>query len=64
LYPITPKEGATPFSTIVMDWITKLPTSFGYDSILTITNYDCFKAVLLLPCKKAIGTEELAQVYF
>ena len=49
---------------IAMDWITKLPTSFGYDSILTITDYNCSKAVLLLPCKEAMGTEDLAQVYF
>jgi hypothetical protein len=64
LYPITPKEGATPFSTIVMDWITKLPPSFSYNSILTITDYDCSKAVLLLPCKETMGMEELAQIYF
>jgi hypothetical protein len=64
LYPITPKEGVTPFSTIAMDWIIKLPTLFGYDSILTITDHDCSKAVLLLPCKEAIGMEDLAQIYF
>jgi hypothetical protein len=64
LYPITPKEGATPFSTIAMDWITKLPTSFNYDSILTITDHDCSKAAFLLSCKETMGTEELAQIYF
>jgi hypothetical protein len=42
----------------------KLPLSFSYDSILTITNYDCSKAIFLLPCKKIIGTEKLAQTYF
>jgi hypothetical protein len=64
LYPITPEEGATPFSTIAMDWITKLPPSAGYDSILTITDHDCSKAVLLFPCKESMGTEELARLYF
>ena len=64
LYPITPKEGAPPFSTIAMDWITKLPPSLGYDSILTITDHDCSKAVLFLPCKETMGTKELAQSYF
>jgi hypothetical protein len=49
---------------IAMDWITKLPSSFGYDSILTITDHDCSKAVLLLPCKEIMKTEELAQTYF
>jgi hypothetical protein len=47
-----------------MDWITELPTSLGYDSILTITDYDCSKVVLLLPCREAIGTKDLAQIYF
>ena len=64
LYPITPKEGAAPFSTIAMDWITKLPPSFGYDSILTITDHDCSKAALFFPCKESLGTEELAKLYF
>ena len=64
LYPITPKENAHPFETIAMDWITKLPPSLGYDSVLTITDHDCSKAVLLIPCKEAMGTEELAKLYF
>src|SRR5712671_3974482 len=33
LFPITPKEGAHPFETISMDWITKLPPSSNFDSI-------------------------------
>jgi hypothetical protein len=44
--------------------VTKLPTSFGHDFILTITDHDCSKAVLLLPCKETMGTEELAKIYF
>jgi hypothetical protein len=64
LYPITPKPSSTPFSTIAMDWITKLPLSFGYDSILTITDHDCSKAVLLFPCKETMGTTDLAKLYF
>ena len=64
LYPITPKEGAAPFSTIAMDWITKLPPSSGYDSILTITDHDCSKAALFFPCKESMGTEGLAKLYF
>jgi hypothetical protein len=64
LYPITPAKGAGPFQTIAMDWITKLPPSLGYDSILTITNYNCSKAVLFISCKEAMGTKELAKLYF
>jgi hypothetical protein len=64
LHSITPEANATPFSTIMMDWITKLPPSFGYNSILTIMDHDCLKAVLLFPCKEMMGTEDLAKLYF
>ena len=36
----------------------------GYDSILTITDHDCSKAMLCYPYKEAMGTEELAKLYF
>ncbi len=49
---------------IAMDWITKLPVSDGWDSILTITDHDCSKAVLFIPCKETMGTGELAKEYF
>ena len=64
LYPITPIEGARPFETIAMDWIMKLPLSMGYNSILTITDHNCSKAILLYPCKEAMRTEDLAGLYF
>ena len=64
LYPITPKSGAKPFETVAIDWITKLLPSMGYDSILTITNHNCSKAMLCYPCKEATGTKELARLYF
>jgi hypothetical protein len=42
----------------------KLLSSLGFDSILTITDHDCSKAVIFIPCKEAMGTEELAKLYF
>jgi hypothetical protein len=63
LFPITPEPDAMPFSTISMDWITKLPPSGGFDLILTITDHDCSKAVILLPCRETMMTLELAQLY-
>jgi hypothetical protein len=63
LFPITLEPEAMPFSTVSMDWITKLLPSGGFDSILTITNHDCSKAVILLPCKETMTTLELAQLY-
>jgi len=61
--PIVPVEGAKPFQTIAMDFIVKLPQSAGYDSILTITDHDCTKGVILLPCIESMNAEEVAQEY-
>jgi hypothetical protein len=52
LVPITPTN-TLPFATITMDFITKLPESGGCNLILTITDHDCTKAVILVPCKRA-----------
>jgi len=49
---------AMPFETIALDFITKLPTSQGYDSILTVTDHNCTKAVVFIPCKESIMAEE------
>ena len=58
----SPNEGK-PFKTIAIDLITKLPISKGNDSILTITNQETTKAVILLPCNKTMEAIELAQLY-
>jgi hypothetical protein len=64
IMPITPKEQAPPFATIALDLITDLPLSQGYDSILTITNHDCSKAAVFLPCLKTITGEGIAQLQY
>jgi transposase InsO family protein len=46
-----------------MDFIVKLPTSKGYDLILTITDHDCTKAVILLPCKETIDAPGVAALF-
>jgi len=63
LQPIFPDPQAQPFSTITVDFIVKLPESKGFDSILTITDHNCTKAVILLPCKEEIGSLEVAKLY-
>jgi Integrase zinc binding domain len=60
LYPITPIPDALPFQTIALDFITKLPVSEGYDTILTIMDHDCLKASLFIPCKETIDSEGVA----
>jgi len=63
LSPITPEENARPFETITMDFIMKLPSLGEYNTILTITDTDCSKASIFLPCKEAIDLEGVAQLY-
>ncbi len=40
-----------------MDFIVKLPKSQGYDMILTITDHDCSKAAIFIPCNETITAE-------
>ncbi len=58
LSPIFPTREAMPFETVALDFITKLPISQGYNSILTITDHDCTKAAVFIPCKESITAEE------
>ncbi len=60
LSPIFPSHEAMPFETVALDFITKLPISQGYDSILTVTNHDCIKAAIFIPCKESMTAEETA----
>jgi hypothetical protein len=46
-----------------MDFITKLPLSGGYNTILTITDTDCSKASIFIPCQEAIDSEGVAQLF-
>jgi hypothetical protein len=52
-----------PFETVLMDFITKLPVSQGYDSILTVTDHDCFKATVFIPCVEEISGKETVTLY-
>jgi hypothetical protein len=63
IMPIMPKEEAPPFATIALDLITDLPLSQGHDSILTITDHDCSKAAMFIPCSKTVTGEGIAQLY-
>jgi hypothetical protein len=61
--PIGPGEDTTPFATITVDFITKLPESRGCDTILTITDHDSTKAVILIPCREDMGSKEVARLF-
>ena len=57
------KEDATPFEVVAINFITKLPESDGYDSILTITDHNCSKASVFIPCREEISSEQTAALY-
>ena len=63
LFPITTNPDALPFEDVAVDLIVKLPTSQGYDSILTITDQGCSKAAILIPCHEATDAGGMAQLY-
>ena len=48
---------------VAIDFITKLPKSQGYDSILTVTDHDCTKAAVFIPCNEEINAEVTAALY-
>jgi hypothetical protein len=62
-HPISTEHPQTPFGTIALDFITKLPTSEENDTILTITDHDCSKAALFFACKETITAEQVAELY-
>ena len=63
LQPIFAKPETMPFETITIDFITKLPISQDYDSMLTVTDHDCSKATVFIPCVEEISGEETAALY-
>jgi RNase H-like domain found in reverse transcriptase/Integrase zinc binding domain len=60
LVPIPPKQTHVPFGTIVLDLITDLLVSEGYNSILTIMDHNCSKAAIFIPCHKSINSKGIA----
>ena len=62
IIPITP-EHTLPFQTVSMDFIVKLPKSGKYNTILTITDHDCSKAAIFIPCQETIMAEGVAGLY-
>ncbi len=63
LHPIDPESNAAPFETIALDFITKLPLNGGYDTILSITDHNCSKVAIFLPCNERIDAIRTAQLY-
>jgi hypothetical protein len=52
-----------PFQTIAVDFITKLPHSKGFNSIMMITDHNCTKVVILVPCQETIRSQGVAKLF-
>ena len=63
LYCIPTEENALPFQHVAMDLITGLPTYGGKNTILTIVDQGCSRAVIFLPCNTTITSPGIAQLY-
>ena len=48
---------------MALDFITKLPDSNGYNSILTITDQGCTKMTHFTPCNETITVEGTARLF-
>jgi len=62
LFPITPTSDL-PFQTIAVNFITKLPLSQGFDTILTIMDHNISKASIFIPCQETINSEGVTKLY-
>ena len=63
LQPIGSETKPLPFATMLVDFVVKLPLSKGSDSILTIMDQGCTKAVILVPCREDMGAEAVAELF-
>lgn len=52
-----------PFEQITMDFITDLPISEGFDSILVMVDQGLSKGVILCPCNKTMTAAKTADLY-
>ena len=64
LYKITVSENTPPFTQIMMDLITGLPKSRGFDSILMIVDHGCSRGTIFLPCQSTITGPQITKLYY
>jgi hypothetical protein len=63
--PLSPiKSTATrPFALVTTDFITDLPISDGFDSIMVVVDHGLTKGVIFIPCNKTIDALGSANLY-
>ena len=69
-HPMAPRlsllavENPLPSSSILVDLITGLPNSHGYDSVMVVVDHGLMKGVIYCPCTKNIDSKGVAQLFF
>ena len=58
-----PEEHPLPFAMMSVDFVVKLPKSNRNDTILTVTDQGCTKAVILVPCREDMEAEAIAELF-
>ena len=64
LNPIPATDVHYPFQQVSIDFITDLPISNGYDSIMVVVDHGLTKGVVFIPCNKTIDAPGTAQLYY
>jgi len=57
------KEDTKPFSQVTCNFITDLPESNGFDSLMVMVDHGSTKEVISIPCNKMIDATLMAQNY-
>ncbi|KAI5116595.1 hypothetical protein M0805_006927 [Coniferiporia weirii] len=63
LLPIPADPTMLPFQSVSMDFITDLPLSNNYDSIMVVVDHDSSKGIVLIPCTKTLDAISTAKLY-
>ncbi|KAI5115483.1 hypothetical protein M0805_008817 [Coniferiporia weirii] len=63
LLPIPTDPTMLPFQSVSMDFITDLPLSNHYDSIMVVVDHDSSKGIILIPCTKTLDALGMAKLY-
>ncbi|THG92682.1 hypothetical protein EW145_g8625, partial [Phellinidium pouzarii] len=63
LTPIPADPSALPFQSVSIDFITNLPLSNSFDSLMVIVDHDSSKGIVLCPCNKTIDALGTALLY-
>lgn len=63
LYPIKAESNGRPFANVTCDFITDLPLSNGFDSVMVVVDHSSTKGVTLIPCNKTVDAEKTAELF-